>query len=173
MSVDINSAYSQANQLKNYVSQLNVVLTNLNNYKSSLDTNWQGNEVKHLDNSINIIKRRIQTLLANLNSTADNIIRAANQIRQEEIQAEQRRQAEIARRRAAEEARRREVEQQAAQQKAAAEAAAKEEKAMNDMMDKINKVKSKTKRNKLIAKSKENGITAAELEEYYNKIMGK
>ncbi len=167
MSVDINLANYQAGQLRNYSLQLNGVVDSLKNYKSTIDINWQGNEVKLIDNAIDKINRRIQNLQQNMNSTANNIINSANQIRQEEIQAEQRRQVKRL------EEERRKAAEQLAQQQVLANAKAKEEAAMKDVMDKINKVSNKTKKNKLIAKSKENGITADELEKYYKKIMGK
>lgn len=167
MSVDVNSANYQAGQLRNYSLQLNSISDSLKNYKSTIDTNWKGDEVKLIDNAIDKINRRIQNLQQNLNSTANNIINSANQIRQEEIQAEQRRQVKRL------EEERRKAAELLAQQQVLANAKAKEEAAMKDVMDKINKVSNKTKKNKLIAKSKENGITADELEKYYKKIMGK
>ena len=110
-----------------------------------------------------------------MNATADSVINSTNQIRQEEIAAERRRQQEIARKRAQREAQQRAAEQKAAQERAAAEQARKaekERKAMDDLRDKINRVKSKSKKNKLVKKLNEPGITSQELQEYFDKIMG-
>lgn len=176
MSIDVNSANYQAVKLRNCVSQLNEVKSNLISYKNQLDAEWSSDEIWSIDATIAKLSKRIQDIQNRLNSTADNIVNTANQIRQEEIAAERRRQQELARQRAQREAQRRAAEQQAAQERAAAEAAKaaeEEQKAMDDLKDKINKVKSKTKKNKLIRKLNEPGITSRELQEFYDKIMGK
>ena len=41
------------------------------------------------------------------------------------------------------------------------------------IIDKINQVNNKAKRNKLLKKAQENGITASELQEYFNNVMGR
>ena len=175
MGVDVNYAYSQANALKRQAGELNTVKANLLAYKSSLDANWSSDEIKSIDCAINKITNRIQDIQNKLNVTADNVMNSANQIRQEEIAAERRRQQEIARKRAQREAQQRAAEQKAAQERAAAEQARKaekERKAMDDLRDKINRVKSKSKKNKLVKKLNEPGITSQELQEYFDKIMG-
>ena len=175
MSVDVNMANYQASQLRNYATQLNDVKISLIAYRNQLDANWSSDEIKSIDCAINKITNRIQDIQKKLNVTADNVMNSANQIRQEEIAAERRRQQEIARKRAQREAQQRAAEQKAAQERAAAEEARKaeeERKAMYDLRDKINKVKSKSKKNKLIKKLNEPGITSQELQEYFDKIMG-
>lgn len=175
MSVDVNMANYQASQLRNYATQLNDVKISLIAYRNQLDANWWSDEIKSIDCAINKITNRIQDIQNKLNVTADNVMNSANQIRQEEIAAERRRQQEIARKRAQREAQQRAAEQKAAQEHAAAEQARKaeeERKAMDELKDKINKVKSKSKKNKLVKKLNEPGITSQELQEYFDKIMG-
>ena len=175
MSVDVNMANYQASQLRNYATQLNDVKISLIAYRNQLDANWWSDEIKSIDCAINKITNRIQDIQNKLNVTADNVMNSANQIRQEEIAAERRRQQEIARKRAQREAQQRAAEQKAAQERAAAEQSRKaeeERKAMDELKDKINKVKSKSKKNKLVKKLNEPRITSQELQEYFDKIMG-
>lgn len=175
MSVDVNMANYQASQLRNYATQLNDVKISLIAYRNQLDANWWSDEIKSVDCAINKITNRIQDIQNKLNVTADNVMNSANQIRQEEIAAERRRQQEIARKRAQREAQQRAAEQKADHERAAAEEARKaeeERKAMDELKDKINKVKSKSKKNKLVKKLNEPGITSQELQEYFDKIMG-
>lgn len=178
MGVNISQANYQAAQLRAYATRLNQVKSYLVSYKSSLDSNWRGDEIKLIDSAIDTINRRIQNLQALLNSTATNIIASANQIRKEEIAAEEaRRRAEEARKRA-EEARQRQAQEaqrraaELAAQKAMAEAE-KERKAMDDLLKKIEKVTNKSKKKKLLEKAKEPNITSEDLEKFYKKIMGK
>lgn len=172
MGVNISQANSQAAQLRTYATRLNQVKSYLISYKSSLDSNWRGDEIKSIDSAIDAINRRIQNLQALLNSTATNIVDSANQIRREEIAAEEarKRAEEAARQRQAQEAQRRAAE--IAAQKALDEAE-KERKAMDDLLKKIEKVSNKAKKKKLLDKSKEPNITSEELEKFYKKIMGK
>lgn len=179
MGVNISQANYQAAQLRAYATRLNQVKSYLVSYKSSLDSNWRGDEIKLIDSAIDTINRRIQNLQALLNSTATNIIASANQIRKEEIAAEEaRRRAEETRRRAEEAARQRQAQEaqrraaELAAQKAMAEAE-KERKAMDDLLKKIEKVTNKSKKKKLLEKAKEPNITSEDLEKFYKKIMGK
>ncbi len=173
MGVNLSLANSQANQLRANASQLNSVKSNLTALKSSLSESWKGDEVAKINLAIDRIIAKLQSAANNLNNTANGIVGAANQIRQEEIAAEERRRAEEeARRRVAQaEAERRSAEQRAARE--AQMAAEAERKAFDDILEKIKKVKNKTKRNKLLKKAQEPNITAKELEEYFHRIMGK
>lgn len=152
MGVNISQANSQAAQLRTYATRLNQVKSYLISYKSSLDSNWRGDEIKSIDSAIDAINRRIQNLQALLNSTATNIVDSANQIRREEIAAEEaRRRAEEARKRAEEAARQRQA--QEAQRRAAEIAAQKaldeaekERKAMDDLLKKLKRFLTKQRK---------------------------
>ena len=118
MAIDVNAANQQALQLTSCAEDLRQAKNQLLSYKSSLEANWQGEEVKYIHKAIDQNVDKINKLIAELEDLSGDFKSAAAAIKREEDAA-----AEAARKKAAQE--------KAAQEKAAKEKAAKEKAAQD------------------------------------------
>lgn len=104
MGIDVGSADRRAGDLREYASQLQVAKTNLTQYRSMIETNWQGQEVAYYINAIISAQNRLQTASNELHSIASSVSSTAQQIWEEEEAERRRQEAEEQARREAEEA---------------------------------------------------------------------
>lgn len=123
MAIDVNAANQQALQLASCADELRQAKNQLQSYRSSLSSNWQGEEVKYILQAIDQNIAKINKLIAELEDLSGDVKSAAAAIKREEDAA-----AEAARKKAAQEkaAKEKAAKEKAAKEKAAQEKAAKE-----------------------------------------------
>lgn len=113
--IDVGSANSRANELRNYASNLRSAYNLLEQYQTEIQSNWQAQEVAYYVAAINNVQSRLSSAATELDSIASSVSSTASQIRAEEEAAERaRREAEERAKREAEERARREAEAAAA-----------------------------------------------------------
>lgn len=118
MAIDVNAANQQALQLTSCAEDLRQAKNQLLSYKSSLEANWQGEEVKYIHKAIDQNVDKINKLIAELEDLSGDVKSAAAAIKREEEAA-----AEAARKKAAQE---KAAKEKAAKEKAAQDKAARE-----------------------------------------------
>ncbi len=100
MSINVTAANSQAAQLSSYANQLRQAKTQLSSYKSSVNQNWQAEEVTYIGKGIDKAISDIDAIIKELESIGTDIKNAAAAIRREEEAAERARREQEARERA-------------------------------------------------------------------------
>ena len=84
MAINISAANSQASQLRGYADKLQQAKNQLNNYKSSLETNWHGQEVAYITRGIDQTVAQIDDVIRQLNSLSNDLRNTAAQIKRED-----------------------------------------------------------------------------------------
>lgn len=87
MSINVNTANNQAEQLNNNISQLKAARKQILAYKTSVSNNWQGKEVGYILTAIDQVIGDIDSAIRNIDSLSDDMKRAAVQIQREEAAA--------------------------------------------------------------------------------------
>lgn len=139
MAIDVNAANWQANQLASYATRLQSAKNQLTQYKCSISSEWQGQEVKYILQGIEKAIAEINSIVRELNTLSSDVKNTANTIRKEE---------EAAARAWAEKQRRIQV----AQEKYVAAEREVEEltKKMNSLSETLRSTKSQSKKKKLL-----------------------
>ncbi len=84
MAINVTAANQQAAEIAGKIGQLRSARNSLAQYRSQLQTNWQGQEVGLFVESVDREIRKIDTLIGSLNGLSNDIRRAAEEIRREE-----------------------------------------------------------------------------------------
>ena len=84
MAINISAATNQASQLWGYADRLQQAKNQLNSYKSSLSSNWQGNEVPHIMQGIDKAIMQIDAVMRDLRNIANDVNSTAATIKREE-----------------------------------------------------------------------------------------
>lgn len=121
MNTDLNTVLSQKRELDGYADSLRDARNNLIRHKASLDSAWQAFEISTIDDAIDRINIALYALAEDLNDIGTDMVKAFNDIEEEERIERERREAEE---RARQEAARREAERQEAERQAQAQAQA-------------------------------------------------
>lgn len=95
MSINVNLAASQANQINEYSSKLLEVKSTLSRIKGNLNNGWNAQEMIYINQTIDSINREVAALSSKLSSIGSDVLSAAQQIqRQEEAEARAKAEAE-------------------------------------------------------------------------------
>lgn len=85
MSINVSAINSQANQMRIQANNLRgEVRRALQLYRQDLNRDWRGQEMTLIDDAINTMLIRINTVANDIDGAAGDIVRAAEQIRREE-----------------------------------------------------------------------------------------
>ena len=87
MSINLNAANNQANQLLSQINSLNQAKKQLLAYNSSITSNWSGTEVKYVSKSIEQTIKQIDAVINQLKSLSSSIKSTAAAIKREEDEA--------------------------------------------------------------------------------------
>lgn len=84
MGINIYVANNQASQLMACANRLIQARNDLHSYKSSINFNWNSNEMVHINNAIDAAIERINYAINSLNSLSEDVRNTAAQIKREE-----------------------------------------------------------------------------------------
>lgn len=84
MAINVNATNAQAGQLSGYTNQLVSAKNQLSSYKSSILTNWQGQEVIYITRGIDQTIAQIDDVIRQLNSLSNDLKNTAAQIKRED-----------------------------------------------------------------------------------------
>ena len=84
MSINVNLANAQANQLSTNISQLSQAKNNLEDYKNSLNSNWQADEMSFINQAIERIMEQINSTMNAIDSLVNDVRDTAAEIKREE-----------------------------------------------------------------------------------------
>jgi len=84
MSINVNLANAQANQLSTNISQLSQAKNNLEDYKNSLNSNWQADEMSFINQAIDRIMEQINSTMNAIDSLVNDVRDTAAEIKREE-----------------------------------------------------------------------------------------
>ena len=84
MSINVNLANAQANQLSTNISQLSQAKNNLEDYKNSLNSNWQADEMSFINQAIERIMEQINSTINAIDSLVNDVRDTAAEIKREE-----------------------------------------------------------------------------------------
>ena len=90
MGIDVGSANCRASELETCARNLRTAKTTIQMYLNSVESNWDATEVIYYRRAIEKVSSRLNAASIELNSIACSVREMANQIRQEEIEAEER-----------------------------------------------------------------------------------
>ena len=108
--IDVGSANARANELRSYAWKLRNSKTGLVQYKTMLETSWEGTEVSYYLDAVEKIQQKLNQTALELESIANAISATAAQIRErEEAEEKAKREEEEKECREAEERERREI----------------------------------------------------------------
>ena len=88
MAFETGTSNLQANQLSEFIHQLNSIKNQLNDFCFSIERNWSGQEVIYYRKAIETIQNKINSINNQLQSVSDDIKNTAAAIRQEDLAAE-------------------------------------------------------------------------------------
>lgn len=88
MSIDVGAAKIRAGQLEQYSIWLKKAKAKMLEYKSQINDNWSGKEVTHINLAIDQVIHSLKRAICDLESVSSDVVRIANTIRAEEIEAE-------------------------------------------------------------------------------------
>jgi uncharacterized protein YukE len=88
MTIDIYAANAQARRLQEEAGSLLNVKRNLMNVKETLAQGWQATELNYLNNAISLMEREIGTIVEALQSLSADISSTAYQLKREEEEKE-------------------------------------------------------------------------------------
>ncbi|MBM7618450.1 uncharacterized protein YukE [Bacillus tianshenii] len=88
MTIDIYAANAQARRLQEEAASLLNVKRNLLNIQGSLAQGWQATEMNYLNNAINRMEKEISTIVDALQSLSADISSTASQLKREEEEKE-------------------------------------------------------------------------------------
>ncbi len=88
MAFETGTSNLQANQLSEFIHQLNSIKNQLNDFCFSIERNWNGQEVIYYRKAIETIQNKINSINNQLQSVSDDIKNTAVAIRQEDLAAE-------------------------------------------------------------------------------------
>lgn len=88
MTIDIYAANAQARRLQEEAASLLNVKRNLMNVKGTLEQGWQATEMNYLNNAIRDMEREIGTIVDALQSLSADISSTASQLKREEEEKE-------------------------------------------------------------------------------------
>lgn len=91
MGISISEANARARELRNQAQNLRNAKSNMISYKAMFGVSWQGREIPFYLEAIRRVELRLSQVAHSLETLADSIEMAAYQIRQEEIEEEQKR----------------------------------------------------------------------------------
>ena len=84
MSINLQQANTQAQQLQGNSTNIINLRTQMQNFRQSLNTNWRGEEVHSLNMAIDSIMQRLSGLSAEVSNIAAEIPPAAQEVRRQE-----------------------------------------------------------------------------------------
>ena len=84
MAINVSVANTQAGQLSGYANDLRSAKSQLNSYKTSVSTNWQGKEVPYILTGIDQAIAQIDSAIKQLESLSTDIKNTASTIKQED-----------------------------------------------------------------------------------------
>ena len=84
MSINVNLANAQADQLSTNISQLSQAKNNLEDYKNSLNSNWQADEMSFINQAIERIMEQINSTMNAIDSLVNDVRDTAAEIKREE-----------------------------------------------------------------------------------------
>lgn len=90
MSADINTILALKSELDVYADSLREARTRLSHHKNILDAAWHANEISMIDDAIEEIDRKLSRTADELNDIASDMVKAHQQIEEEQIAREQR-----------------------------------------------------------------------------------
>lgn len=93
MGINVGYAQSRARELSGYAGDLRGIKSGLAQQKIELNQAWKSVEMQYVNRAIDMITAELTSLAAELDSLGGDIIAVANEIRQEEIAAEEARRA--------------------------------------------------------------------------------
>lgn len=88
MTIDIYAANAQSRRLQEEAASLLNVKRNLLNVKGTLEQGWQATEMNYLNNAISDMEREIGTIVDALQSLSADISSTASQLKREEEERE-------------------------------------------------------------------------------------
>ncbi|MGM0838651.1 MAG: hypothetical protein ACQEV7_21155 [Bacillota bacterium] len=88
MTIDIYAANAQARRLQEEAASLLNVKRNLMNVKGTLEQGWQATEMNYLNNAIREMEREIGTIVDALQTLSADISSTASQLKREEEERE-------------------------------------------------------------------------------------
>lgn len=91
MGIDVSAAKIRAGQLTQYRVWLEGARKKMYEYKNQINASWSGVEVSHIDTAIHQVISSLDQAIRELDSVSEDVVRVANVIRQEEIEAEKQR----------------------------------------------------------------------------------
>lgn len=91
MAIDVNVAKIRAGQLLQYKVWLENSRRKMCEYKSQVSNNWSGEEMVPVNLAMSQVISALDKVLSELDSAGDDIVRIANAIRTEEMEAERQR----------------------------------------------------------------------------------
>ncbi|MDF2820874.1 MAG: hypothetical protein K0R15_1315 [Clostridiales bacterium] len=84
MGISVSAAVSQSNGFGNYASNLRLVQTSLNNYKSTMNNCWNAEEMVHINTAIEVVNANIVSAISVLDGLKSDVTSVAYEIKREE-----------------------------------------------------------------------------------------
>lgn len=88
MGMDVGAAKLRAGQLTQYRVWLENAKKKMAEYESQINANWSGEEVPPINRAISQVRESLEQEIRELDSICEDVVRVANAIRAEEIEAE-------------------------------------------------------------------------------------
>lgn len=86
--MDVEAAKIRAGQLTQYSVWLEHAKKKMKEYRSQINANWSGEEVTHINSAIDQVIVSLEQMIQELDAIGSDVVRVANVIRTEEIEAE-------------------------------------------------------------------------------------